>query len=92
MFQAITNKLKRVHPREDVRRWSDVLLAPVDGRCPAQRVNVRLEAGNRVPSVPRTVAQPVDVAGLPRRSTTPGHFPGLKYAPALRNFRGGAAR
>ena len=61
-------------------------LAPVDGCGPTQRLNVRLEASNRGPGVPRTVAQLVDVAGRPGCSTTPGDSPGLKRTLAVGDF------
>ena len=68
-----------------------VSLATVDGRGPAQCHDVRLEARNRVLGVLCTVAQLVDVAGRPDRSTAPGHFPGLKRALARGDFRGRAS-
>ncbi len=74
---------------KSTERWSDernVSLALIDGLGPAQRLDVGLEAGDRLLGVLRTVAQQVDVAGCPTRSTAPGHFPGLKHALARRDF------
>jgi hypothetical protein len=67
-------------------------LALFNGLSPAQLLDVRLEARDRLLGVLSTVAQQVDVAGRPARSTAPGDFPGLKHALARRDFRGRAAR